>query len=107
MRSFGTTCLYSVTRQVADQPHDVVPLIFARQQLAAHAVDGFALLVHHVIVFEEMFAGPEVLGLDGLLSSFDALGDQLRLDRHVFFHAELQHQVLDLLAPEDPQEIIL
>ena len=36
-------------------------LVHAFEQLAAQAVDGLALLVHDVVVFEQMFAGFEVL----------------------------------------------
>ncbi len=52
-------------------------LILAFQQLAAHAVDRLALLVHHVVVFEQVLAGGEVLRLHGLLRGGDALGDEL------------------------------
>ena len=54
-----------------------------------------------------MFTGREVLRFDGLLRGRDALGDQLRLDRHIFFHAEPQHQVLHALAAEDAQQVVL
>ena len=47
--------------------HDVLLLVDAFEQLAAHAVDRLALLVHHVVVFEQVFAGFEVLRFDGLL----------------------------------------
>ena len=73
----------------------------------AHAVNGLPLLVHHVVVFEQVLTSSEVLRLDRLLRGRDAPGDQLRLDRHVFFHAEPQHQVLDALAAEDAQQIVL
>ena len=35
----------------------------AVKQLAPHAVDGLALLVHHVVVFEDVFARGESAGL--------------------------------------------
>ena len=38
-----------------------------------HAVNGLALLVHHVVVFEDVFAGGEVLRLDRLLRLANAL----------------------------------
>ena len=56
-------------------------LIESFQQLAAQAVDGLALLVHHVVVFEQVFAGLEVLAFDRLLRRFNAPRDHLRLDR--------------------------
>ena len=63
-------------------------LVDALEQLAAQAVDGLALFVHHVVVFENVFASFEVLGFDGLLGSFDSPGDQARLDGNAFFHAQ-------------------
>ncbi|MND08110.1 hypothetical protein D3C83_305170 [compost metagenome] len=48
-----------------------------------------------------------MLRLDGSLRGEDALGNQSRLDRHVFFHAQPQHQVLHLLAAEDAHQVVL
>ena len=82
-------------------------LVLAFEQRAAHAVDGLALLVHHVVVFEDVFAGGEILRFDGLLRGRDALGDHLAFDRHVFFHAQPQHQVLHALAAENAHQVVL
>ncbi len=54
-----------------------------------------------------MFAGGEILGFDGLLRGRDALGDHLAFDRHIFFHAEAQHQVLHAMAAEDAHQVVL
>ena len=53
------------------------------------------------------FAGFEVLRFDGLLRRRNPLGDHARFDRHIFFHAQAQHQILHALAAEDPQQIVL
>ena len=95
------------SHDAAHHVQDALLLVAALQQLAAHAVDGLALLVHHVVVFEQVFAGVEVLRFDGLLRGRDALGDQPRFDGHVLFHAEPQHQVLHALAAEDAQQVVL
>ena len=92
-------------------PRDVVLedeffLIDAFEQLAAQAVDGLALLVHHVVVLEQMFAGFEVLAFDGFLRGFDAARDQLRLDGNAFFHAQPLQQVRDPLLGEDAHQVI-
>ena len=79
----------------------------AFQQLAAQSVNGFALLVHHVVVFEQVFAGLEVLRFDGLLGRLDALGDDPRLDGDAFLHAELFHEFRDPIAREDAQQVVL
>ena len=70
-RSQSSTC--ALTGQywsisVAENAGDVVVedeffLVDAFEQAAAQAVDGLALLVHDVVVFEQVFAGFEVLRL--------------------------------------------
>ena len=78
----------------ADQPTDHavhgVPdlflLVLPFEQRATQPVDGLALLVHDVVVLEQVFAGLEVLGFPGLLRGLDALRDQLRLDGDALLH---------------------
>src|SRR5208282_4592076 len=65
-----------------------------------------ALLVHDVVVFEEVLAGFEVLSFDGLLRVFNALADELGLDRDAFRHSEPVHHGLHALAAENTQEIV-
>ncbi len=85
-RSQVSGCVFSGQRMsmncshhAADHLHDALFLIDAFEQLAAHAVDGLALLVHDVVVFEQVFAGFEVLRFDGFLGLGDALGDELAI----------------------------
>ena len=87
--------------------HDALLLVAALEQLAAHAVYRLALLVHHVVVFQEVFAGLEILHFDGFLGLGDALGDELALDRHVLFHTQAEHEVLHALAAENAQQVVL
>ena len=70
------------------------------------AVDGLALLVHHVVVFQQVFAALEVLRFDGFLRGFDSVGDHLRLDGHALFHAQLFQQRGDPLLGEDAHEVV-
>ena len=81
-------------------------LILAFERGAANRVNRFALLVHHVVVFEQVFASVEVLRFDRLLRLFDAAGNHFRFDGHAFGHAEAKHQRLDALAAEDAHEIV-
>ena len=93
-----------------DASHDIenaLLLIGAFEQRAPHAVYGLALLVHDVVVFQNVFAGGEVLRFHRFLGRFDALGDEARLDRHVLLHAEAQHQFLHTLAAEDAHQVVL
>ncbi len=66
---------------------DQIFLIDAFEQLVTQAVDRFTLLVHHVVIFEQVFAGFKVLGFDGFLGFLDAAGDHARLNGNAFFHA--------------------
>ena len=87
----------------ADDVDDSLLLVITFEQLPPHAVYGLALLVHHVVVFEDVFTRGKMLGFYGLLGGRDARGNQFRFDRHVFFHAETQHQVLHAVPAEDAQ----
>ena len=81
-------------------------LVEAFQQLPAQSVDRLALLVHHVVVLEQVFAGFEVLAFDRLLRRLDAPRDQLRLDRHALFHAQPLQQVRHPLLGEDAHQVV-
>src|SRR5580700_2880835 len=85
---------------------NVVALIFSFQRGAANTVDGFALLVHYIVVFEEMFASVEVLRFHGLLGIFNTAGDQAGLDGHAFGHSEAEHQGFDALAAENAHQVV-
>ena len=81
-------------------------LDLALEQLAPQRVDVLALLVHDVVVLEQVFAGREVLRFDLLLRALDGLGDHAVLDRHALFHAEPLHQAGDALAAEDAHQVV-
>ena len=100
-----------LVHHIAENAGDVVFedeffLLHALEQLAAQAVDRLALLVHDVVILEQMFAGLEVLGFDGLLRGGDAAGDQPRFDGNAFFHAQTLQQVRNPLLGEDAHQVI-
>ena len=68
-------------------PDDYVNVISA-QDFLAHAVEGRALMIHDLVVFEKIFTGEEVALLDLFLGAQDSLADALVLDGHPLFHAE-------------------
>ena len=78
----------------------------ALEQLATQRVNALALLVHHVVVFEEVLADGEVLGFDLLLRARDGVGHHLVLDRDALFHAEALHQARDAVGAEDPHQVV-
>src|SRR5262249_32729229 len=86
---------------------DSILLALAFENVAAEPVHDLALLVHHVVVFEEVLADLEVARLHALLGGADGPRDQLVLDRLAFLHAEPLHDALDALGPEDAEEGVL
>ena len=95
-----------LAREILGDAQRVLFLVFAFERRAADGVDRLALLVHYIVVFEQVFAGLEVLRFDGLLRVFDAARDELGLDGHAFGHAQAIHQGFDALAAEDAQQIV-
>ena len=97
--------------QIAEDADDVffqnqIFLIDALQQLPAQAINRFALLVHHVVVFEQVFTGFEVLAFDRFLRFLDTPRDQARFDGDAFFHAQPLQQVRNPLFGEDAHQVI-
>ena len=62
------------------------------EDLAAQRIDRLALLVHHVVVLEQVLADVEVVALDLLLRVLDRAVDPGVLDRDVLFHPEALHE---------------
>ena len=78
----------------------------AFEDFAAQRVDALTLLVHHVVVFEQVLADGEVLRFDLLLRALDGARHHPMLDRHALFHAEPLHQAGDPIRPEDPHQVV-
>jgi len=97
----------SQSSEVLDPLGDGVGLAFAVEDLAAHAVDDLALLVHDVVVLEQVLADLEVVVLHALLGGGDGARHEPVLDRLAFLHPQALHDLLDPLAAEDPQQVVL
>ncbi len=81
-------------------------LVYTLHQLSSQTINGFALLVHDVVVLEDVFAGLEVLGFDSLLRGLDAARDHAGFDGNAFFHAKALEEGGDPLASEDAHEVV-
>src|SRR5436305_10584376 len=92
---------------VLDDAHHVLAPLAPFEDVAATLVDRLALLVHHVVVFEEVLADLEVPPLDLGLGALDRLAHHAVLDRFALFHAEAAHDPLDAVGAEDPHEVVL
>ena len=86
--------------------HGPVAQVLALEDLVAQAVDDLALLVHDLVVLEDVLADLGVAGLDGVLRLLDGLGDHLRLERHVVGE-RLAHDVGHGAGGEEAHELVL
>ena len=89
-----------------EQLDGVLVQVLSVDDLVAAAVDHLALLVHHVVVLEDVLAGFGVAALDGVLGPLDGLGDHLRLDGHVVGKGPAHHPVHGA-GGEQPHQIVL
>src|SRR5262249_60950727 len=77
------------------------------EDLLAVAVDALALVVHHLVVLEEVLADVEVALLDLLLGGLDAPRHHAALDRLALLHAHPGQGLGDELAGEDAHQVVL
>ncbi len=71
------------------------------------SVNDLALLVHHVIVLEEMFADFEVVRFDAFLRGLDGFADERVLDGLVLLDAEPVHHAHDAVGAEEAHQVVL
>ena len=84
--------------------------VLAVEDEVALGIDDLALLVHDVVVLEDVLTGSEVHVLDLALRALNRLGDELGLDGHVVGHVHALHEVADaghLVAAELAHEVVL
>ena len=90
-----------------DHIHDALAKLLALQHLAALRVDDLTLLVHHIVVFEDVLSHIEIPRFHFLLRVLNGTGNQRMLDGLVLFHAQLVHDLRDALGREQAQEVVL
>ena len=96
-----------ILRDLPGEIEHHLPEVLASQDLPTHVVDHRALLVHHVVVFEEVLPDVEVVPLDLLLGVLDRAVDERVLDRLPLFHPQLLHDRRDPVGAEDPEQVVL
>ena len=90
---------------VVEVLHRLVAEVFAFEDLVATQVDDAPLLVHHLVVLEDVLADLGVLLLDRGLGPLDGLGDHLRLDRFVLLEAT--HRPLQRSGGEQTHQLVV
>src|SRR5919204_952162 len=98
--------LDALCHDLADVAEDVLARIRALEDLAALLVHDLALLVHHVVVFDDVLAGVEVHALDLLLRARNRARDPWMID---WLDLEARHQPADAVRrrAEDLHEVVL
>lgn len=89
-----------------DHAHDILTQVLAEEDLAALAVHDFTLLVHDIVILEDVLADVEVARLDLLLRVLDGIRDELVFDWLVLVHAELVHDARDAVRGEEAQQVV-
>ena len=85
---------------------DSVTDVLGGQQAVAHVVDHLALLVGHVVVFEQLLADVEVAAFDLALRLLDGVGHHAVLDGLTGLHAQRLHEVLHPVGGEDAHQAV-
>src|SRR5215216_976564 len=93
--------------QLVDPVADVLREVLALENASALLVDHLALDVHDVVVLEDVLARDEVLLLDLLLGILDLVREDLALHRLVVGQVEAVHDLVDPVAREQPDEVVL
>src|SRR5258706_30373 len=96
-----------VVDQAIDHRQQVGAGVGALEDLATLAVDDLALLVHDVVVLDDVAARIEVVALDARLGALDLAGHHARLDGGVLVDAQAVHDALHALAAEDAHHVVL
>ena len=96
---------HDVFNKVVHHGQNVLLHILTKENLAALVIDNLSLLVHYVVVLENVFTDFEVASLYLLLSVFDGLGKHPCGNR-LILHAELIHHILNSVAAEKSHQII-
>ena len=80
--------------------------LVAADGVAPAGVHGFALIVHHVVVFEKTLTDAEVVLFHLLLRTLDGLRQHLALQNLVLFHAKLVYHGGNTFASEETHQLV-
>ena len=99
--------LDDVDHAVPDDVGDVHADALTHESVTTLLVDNGTLLVHHVVIFEQVLTDTEVVLLNLLLCALDALRNHGALDTLAILEAELVHNSCYALACEQTHELVL
>ena len=77
--------------------HNVVFYVFPIEYLLTLAIDDLTLLVHHVVILQDVLANLKISSLHTFLRVFNRIGQHFMFNRLVFFQAQRLNYALDSL----------
>ena len=102
----GQCRLHELVDGLLEQLLGVLAQVLAVDDLEPAGVDHLALLVHDLVVLEDVLADLGVAALDGVLGPLDGLGHHLGLDGHVVGQGPA-HDPLHGAGGEQAHELVL
>ena len=81
--------------------------VFGFQQFIALLVDHLALVVGHIIIFQQLLADIEVARFNFTLRRLQRTRDERMLDRLAFRHLQLVHDGAQALTGKDAQQLVV
>ena len=103
----GNVALHQIFDElVAHADHGFVDR-FRAHELQALLEDRLALIVHHIVEFEQILADVEVARLNPLLRFGDRGVDHAVRDRLALFQAQALQHAVKLVLPEDAHQIVM
>ena len=91
---------------VADHFQDADLAIAPVQDLLAEAVNPLALVVHDLVVFEQVLADVEIAFFHLFLGGLDTARHHAAFDGLARLHAEAREDAFDPIAREDPHQVV-
>jgi hypothetical protein len=91
---------------IADHLHNRVFQTFAGQGFPALPVNHLPLLVHDIIILDQLFAYVEIVSFNLGLGVFNGPADHVVFDGLSLLHAQFLHDAGDAFAAEYAQKII-
>ena len=98
--------LEQIGNQIFGQVKQILLVTAFTQELVSKTVDGFPLLVHDIVIFQQMFSNGEIVPLYLFLGCLDAPADQSRLNGNSLVHSESLHDVGNFFAGKDSHQVI-
>ena len=79
---------------------------FCAHQILALLIDDLALVIHDIVVLQQVLTNVEVAGFNLRLGFFDGLVDPGMNNRFVFLQAEFLQHAVHALGPENAHQVV-